>query len=292
MSSQANAADIKAVSADLQPASSTSTWAEADGLKLHVLDYGTKSLPPMLCIHGGGAHGHWFDYVAPGFTPDYHVRALDLRGHGESDWAEPPVYTFDHYASDVARVVEQLDLRDLVLIGHSMGGMVSLVYAATHPARLSKLVVVDTRTLMSADRIARMREFGARPPSSYPTRGELVERYRLEPAGTQIAPPHVVRHMAEHSARQHTDGTWRHKFDRRVYATFERRDGMPLWGEVRVPALIVKGQLSNRVDAEMMAGVRQRAPQVQFAEVAASDHHVMLDNPAGFVEAVRAFLQK
>ena len=59
--------------------------------------------------------------------------SLDLRGHGDSDWADPPAYAFEDYASDVAAVVEKLDLRDFVLVGHSMGGMVSLVYAATYP---------------------------------------------------------------------------------------------------------------------------------------------------------------
>jgi pimeloyl-ACP methyl ester carboxylesterase len=274
-----------------QPAQAKSLYTEAGGLKLHYLDYGTEGERPMLCLHGGGAHGHWFDYVAPGFTPDHHVRALDLRGHGDSAWTEPPTYSFDTYAADVNAFVEKLDLRDFVLIGHSMGGMVSLTYATSYPGRVSRLVVVDTRTLMSAARIEKMREFGKRPPSSYATHDELIQRYRLEPAGTQVAPPEVVRHMAEHSARQQPDGTWRHKFDRRVYANFERKDGMPLWAQVKIPALIVKGQISKRIDAAMMAGVRERAPHVQFAEVANADHHVTLDNPAGFVAAVRAFLK-
>jgi len=274
----------------LEPAAATSRLVEVNGLKLHYLDYGNEGLPPMLCIHGGGAHGHWFDYVARGFTNDYHVRALDLRGHGDSEWAEPPVYGFDVYAADVASFVEKLDLRDFVLIGHSMGGMVSLVYTAQHPGRVRKLVVVDTTILMSADRIAKMREFGAKPASSYATLEELVSRYRLEPAGTRMAAPEVLRHVAECSARRHPDGAWRHKFDRRVYATFERRDGRPLWEKVTIPALLVKGGLSERVSAEMQEEVKKRAPQVQLAEVPDSDHHVTLDNPRAFVDVVTPFL--
>lgn len=277
---------------DLEPAASTSRFLEVNGLRLHYLDYGSEGLPPMLCIHGGGAHGHWFDYIASAFTGNYHVRALDLRGHGDSEWAEPPVYGFDVYAADVAAFAEKLDLRDFVLLGHSMGGMVSLVYTVQHPGRVRKLVVVDTRTLMSAERIAKMRMFGTRPPSSYATREELVSRYRLEPAGSQMASPEVLRHIAKCSARQHADGTWRHKFDRRVYATFERRDGMPLWAKVTIPALLVKGALSGRISAEMYEEVKQRAPQVKLAEVPDSDHHVTLDNPRAFVECVAPFLSE
>jgi pimeloyl-ACP methyl ester carboxylesterase len=68
----------------LQAAPYTSRFVEAGGLRLHYLDYGAAGRRPMLCVHGGGAHAHWFDFVAPGLSADYHVRALDLRGHGDS----------------------------------------------------------------------------------------------------------------------------------------------------------------------------------------------------------------
>ncbi len=68
-------ASIDGSDAGIQPASSTSRFIGANGLKLHYLDYGTEGRPPMLCVHGGAAHGHWFDFVAGGFTLDYHVRA-------------------------------------------------------------------------------------------------------------------------------------------------------------------------------------------------------------------------
>ena len=115
-------------------------FVDAGGLKLHYQDFGkdheTEGRPTMLCLHGGAANGHWFDFVAAGFTPDYHVLALDQRGHGDSAWAEEPAYSYHDYASDLDKAVTKLDLRDFVLVGHSMGGMVSLVYAATYPGRL------------------------------------------------------------------------------------------------------------------------------------------------------------
>ncbi len=167
-----------------QPAASTGRFVEAGGLRLHYLDYGSgnkthhenEGRPPMLCVHGGAAHGHWFDYIAPYFSSDYHVRALDQRGHGNSDWVDPPAYSYQDYASDLAQVAEKLDLRDFVLIGHSMGGMVSLVYAATYPGRVGKLVIVDTSMKLNEERIAAMRDRGSRPGSSYATREELITR--------------------------------------------------------------------------------------------------------------------
>ena len=276
-----------------QAARYTDRFVEAGGLKLHYQDFGkgheTGGRPVMLCLHGGAANGHWFDFVAAGFTPDFHVLALDQRGHGDSVWANPPAYSYYDYASDLDKAVAKLDLRDFVLVGHSMGGMVSLVYAATYPGRMKKLVIVDTSVRLSEERLAAMRDVGNRGGSSYATREDLVARYKLRP-GNSHAPAEVVRHIAGFSARQFPDGSWRHKFDRRVYATRESLDGMPFWDRIRVPALLVKGGRSARITPEILAEVRTRAPQVELAEVSGADHHVTLDNPVGFVKAVQPFL--
>jgi len=263
----------------------------AAGLKLHYLDYGTAGKPAMLCVHGGAAHAHWFDFVAADFAHDHHVLALDQRGHGDSEWAEPPDYSYERYAADLAEVVENLDLRDFVLVGHSMGGTISLTYAAAHPGRARALVVVDSTLVMTPDRVARLREVGSRPGSTYASREEFIARYKLRPASTTTA-PETVRYLAGVSARQMPDGSWRHKFDRNVYATRETVDGLPCWNRITIPALLVKGALSARITAQVYAEVKSRCPQVELAEIAASDHHVTLDNPRSFVQAVRTFLAK
>jgi pimeloyl-ACP methyl ester carboxylesterase len=276
---------------DLQAASGTSHFVEANGIKLHYLDYGTAGGRPMVCIHGGAAHAHWFDFVAPGFTPDHHVYSLDLRGHGDSAWTDPHTYSWKHYAEDINAFVEKLDLQDFVLIGHSMGGMVSLVYAATHPGRMGALVIVDTIMLMPMDRVSKMQEFGKRPAKAYATQEDLIARYRLEPSESQMAAPEVIRRMAMHSGRQDAEGRWQHKADRGVYANFKQIAGVPLWEKIKVPALVIKGEHSKRFTPEVLAEVRALAPQVQMAEVPASDHHITLDNPHGFVDVVRKFLR-
>jgi esterase len=274
-----------------QPAPYESQFVEVGGLKLHYQDFGSANKPVMVCLHGGAANGHWFDYIAAGFTGDYHVLAPDQRGHGDSDWTNPPAYSYQDYAADLDRLAARLDLRDFVLIGHSMGGMVAMVYAAAYPGRMAKLVVVDTSINLPPERISAMREVGNRGGSSHATREELVARYRLRP-GNSLAGPEVVRHIAKHSVRQFPDGSWRYKFDRSVYAVREQMNGLPCWENIKVPALLVKGGQSQRITPEILAAVRARAPQVEFVEVPGCDHHITLDNPAGFVEAVRPFLAR
>ena len=116
----------------------TSRHVQAAGLRLHYLDYGKDGGRPMLCVHGGAAHAHWFDFVAHGFNGTHHVRAIDLRGHGDSEWAPHPDYSYERFAADLDEAVRTLDLHDFTLVGHSMGGMISLLYAATYPGRVDR----------------------------------------------------------------------------------------------------------------------------------------------------------
>jgi pimeloyl-ACP methyl ester carboxylesterase len=272
-----------------QPALYTSHFVEAGGLRLHYQDYGTAGRPPILCVHGGAAHAHWFDFFASGFVADFHVRALDFRGHGDSQWMTPPDYTYERHAADLAEIAEKLDLRDFVLLGHSMGGLVSLLYAATYPGRARALIIVDSTLRMTEDRVAMLRNVGNRPGSRYATHEEFLSRYRLRPEGTTAA-PEIIRHLAERGGRQLPDGSWTHKFDRNVYAQRNSFDGIPHCGKIKIPSLVIKGGRSPRVTPQLIAEAKAQCPTLELAEVPHADHHVFLDNPTGFERMVKAFL--
>jgi pimeloyl-ACP methyl ester carboxylesterase len=273
---------------ELQPAPYADATVEVAGLKLHVQDYGTAGKPAMLCVHGGAAHAHWFDFVAAGFTANYHVRAVDLRGHGDSGWdtSVTPDYSYQRYAADLHELTDKLDLRDFILIGHSMGGVVSTVYAGTYPGRAKAFILVDSTVAMPPERIADMQARGSREGRSYADRDELVAHYKVRPGGS-TADPRIIRHLAMNSGRRFDDGRWRYKFDRNVYATRERMDSYPFWDNIKIPAMLMKGGRSERITPEVIAGVKARAPQVEIAEVPNADHHVTLDNPQGFIEALK-----
>ncbi len=277
--------------AALEPAPYTDRYVEVGGLKLHVQDYGTAGKPQMLCVHGSAAHAHWFDFVASGLTDEYHVLALDQRGHGDSEWdrSAHPEYNYDRYAADLHQLSEKLDLRDFILIGHSMGGLVSTVYAATYPGRARAFIMVDSSLNMPAERIASMNAVGSREGSSYANLNEFLANYKIRPSGSS-ATPDMVRHLGMHSGRQFEDGRWRNKVDRNVYARRVGRNLIPYWAHIKIPALLMRGDRSNRISPQIIAQVRAHAPQVQEAEVAGCDHHVTLDNPAGFVEVCKQWI--
>jgi len=274
-----------------RPHAGSSGYVEAGGVRLHYLDYGTAGRPSMLFLHGGGAHAHWFDFVAPDLAADCHVLALDQRGHGDSAWADPPDYSYPRFAADLAEAVEKLDLRDIILVGHSFGGMVSLLYAAAHPERVSRLIVVDSMQRVSEEFVAALRTIGSREGSSYDTLDRFVARYRLRPLGASTRPD-VVAYLARYSARRSADGRWRHKVDRRVYAARHAIDGLPCWKQITIPALVIHCADSARITPAIAGQIKARCPQVEIVGVPDSGHHVTLDNPAGFVNAVRTFLAR
>lgn len=192
---------------------------------------------------------------------------------------------------DLAAVVEALGVDDIVLVGHSMGGMVALAYAATAPRRVGKLVVVDTTMKLSAERVSMLRGIGDRPGRSHASRAAYVANYRLRPAGASEVPA-TVRHLAETGCREFDDGQWRNKFDRKVYASRVGIEGLPYWEQITIPSLYIKGELSDRMNPQIAAEMHARCRQLQFSEVPAANHHVTLDNPCGFNTALRQFLGK
>jgi pimeloyl-ACP methyl ester carboxylesterase len=290
MDSQVNA-DIARIANAPQPAPYESRFIEAGGLRLHYLDYGTAGRPAMVCIHGGAANAHWFDFVAGAFSADYHVIALDLRGHGDSEWMVPAAYRFEDYAREVDEVTRKLGFKDFVLIGHSMGGKVALSYAADYPQRAGKLVVIDSNLQVSQERPSEMQDIGTRQGRDYATREEFVARFRIRPRGT-VAAPEILQHLARHSCKQTPEGTWRHKFDRKVYAEHRPVDCAACWGRVRIPAMLMKAALSERVTPQIKAEVKARCPHAEHIEIPNSYHHVTLDNPPAFNAAIKAFLAR
>src|SRR5262245_33268405 len=111
-----------------------------NGLTLSALEWGAPGRPPLCFLHGGSAHAHWFDAIAPAFADWHHVIALDQRGHGESEWpapsAEGAAYATRDFTGDLLGVMNALRWPRMILCGHSMGGHNAMAFAAWHPERV------------------------------------------------------------------------------------------------------------------------------------------------------------
>src|ERR1700761_1793262 len=112
-------------------------------LRLHYVDWGNPGAPPLVLVHGGRDHCRSWDWVADRLRHDYHVVAVDLRGHGDSAWSPDGDYTLPSYIYDLAQFIHQLSVPKGALVAHSLGGVVSLRYAGMYPETLSKLVAIE-----------------------------------------------------------------------------------------------------------------------------------------------------
>ena len=112
--------------------------ATADQLNVQVS--GPSDGQPMLFVHGFGCDQHMWRLVAPAFEPDHRVVTFDLVGAGGSDpaaWDPARYVSLDAYADDILGVVHELDLHDVVLVGHSVSAMTGLLAAVAEPDRFA-----------------------------------------------------------------------------------------------------------------------------------------------------------
>src|SRR6185369_10418241 len=127
---------------------------ESQGLRLHYADWGNDAAPPLILIHGGLDHCRSWDVIARSLQPHYHVLAPDLRGHGDSEWTKGGSYALTEYVYDLSRLVRHIAAQKVAIAGHSMGGMVGLIYAGTFPDQVSALVVLDGVTVSPDEKSA------------------------------------------------------------------------------------------------------------------------------------------
>lgn len=260
-----------------------------NGLDLHYFEAGPPDAPPVCFLHGGAAHAHWFDRVIPAFTDWFHVISLDQRGHGASAWATPPAYATQDFASDLLALMDHFGWDRMALVGHSMGGHNSMGFAAWHPERVSALVVVDSRPQLPPDRIDRMRERGQRPPRLHPTEDEAVRSFRLLPKET-TADPALLQHLAR-AGLIRTERGYRYRFDPACYANRQPVDCWPLLPRVTAPALVVRGELSPILPADMAARLGAAIPRAEVVEIKGAYHHLTLDAPEAFNRVLERFLR-
>ena len=244
-----------------------------------VWTWGTPGDPPMLLLHSLAAHSHWWDWVAPRLAQHHDVVALDARGHGGSDRADS--YHFDDYVADVVQALDALDVTAATVVGHSMGGYVGALLAARHPERVGALVIADILTGWTPTLDDFAGKQARREPPRFASREEAGAGFRLGPPQT-TAPAERIRHLGEMGVVERTPGAWHYAFDPRVFL-HPPPDPWPFLGRVRCPTLVVRGERSPVMDREACAAVAKAVARGQAAEIANSFHHLIVDDPDGFV---------
>src|SRR5690242_12594795 len=262
-------------------------FVTVNGLRLHYLDWGSPDKQPFIMLHGIGRVAHSFDHIAPRFSKDYHVIAIDMRGHGDSAWSPEGAYLVQDYANDLTAFVEQLNLRNVVLLGNSTGGRVVQVYAGTHPERVAKLVVEDVgpeRTNEIASGFARRVQ---QEENGWASEDELVAS--LMRGGGTVS-EELQRNYAHFGSKRREDGRIVWKRDPNLVQGFVPTE---LWAQVlkiKCPTIYILGGASTIVPPETQQKLRDNLPAVQIVTMPKLGHYPHQEAPEDYIRTVQGFL--
>ena len=266
-----------------------------EGTPIHYLlwpaDAGRPKPRGLLFVHGGGAHARWWSFIAPYFTRDYRVAAIDLSGMGDS--GRRTNYSSELRAEEMRAVIRDAGLGERpFVIGHSFGGYMTMKFASLYGEQIGGAVIVDSPIRSPEEEANRPHS----PPRMgnkriYPSFGEAYGRFRLMPEQS-CDNPFIVEYIARHSLMQ-VEGGWTWKFDGPAMGA--RRFGEPFREYLQAvqsrAALIFgeKSKLVSRDTASYMSSLM--GPLAPVVEVPEAQHHVMLDQPLAFVAALRMLLE-
>jgi pimeloyl-ACP methyl ester carboxylesterase len=263
-------------------------WNSEDGLRLHYRDYaGPADQPPILCLPGLTRNARDFEAVAARLAGTWRVIAIDFRGRGESEHdPQPANYKPKTYARDVLKLLDQLGIADAVFFGTSLGGLVTMLLAASDPERIAGALINDIGPVVEPVAIDRLRKYvgsGGRWKS-------WAEAGAAAASINRLAFPHYTAGDWEVFARrlcsERADGGIRPDYDMAIGEAFASNSGAPnfdpwplLDGLADKPVLIVRGELSDLFSTQTAARMVEMLPKAELVTIPGIGHAPMLDEP-------------
>ena len=267
--------------------------------RFHFLEWGDDQAPPLVLLHGGNQSAHSWDLVSLHLSARHHVLALDQRGHGDSEWSRGAHYTISEMQADAAAFLPAAGVERPVLIGHSMGGMVTLALACAHPELVRAIVVVDIGPEVN-DRGTRMiRDFVGRNVE-FDDLEEFLDR--VEQYDPYRSRAHIER-TVKYNLLRRADGRYVSKADRRRFVPAEDGDasatgrlpGAPTLEDIsrlELPVLVVRGADSNVLEMPAAERFAAALPRGELVVVEGCGHNVASQNTPGFLAALQPFLER
>jgi pimeloyl-ACP methyl ester carboxylesterase len=259
--------------------------------ELHCVIWGREQDPPVLLVHGNGAHAHWWDPLVPRLVRGRRLVALDLRGHGESGRPREIAYRLEDYERDFLAVLDALAPGPVPIIAHSMGARAALHLAAHHPERVAALALIDTTLArLEGEEVASFREKvrDRRDGKAHASYAEAIAAYRLVPDEPGV-PEAVLRDVAHHALVERAPGQWFVRFDRAVLLGDGAGD---LWDElarVRCPVRLAYAREALRHSTAEIERLRASFPAVRADELEGG-HHLFLSRPGPIGDWLVEFL--
>ncbi len=271
-------------------------------LTFHYVKWGTQG-PPIVCVHGLTANAFFFQAVADDLARDHQVYAYDLRGRGDSDKPEQG-YSVPIHAEDLAQLIDAWGLERPIIIGHSLGALVSLYFAAHYPTKLSKLILVDAGAPLPwntpEEQPAWLTAAISRLGNSVPSFEEYIQRLKLAPFLGPYWNEYTDTYF-EHDVKRSSDGSVASKGYREgvIEEGLRYAEARPeeQWANVQVPTLLLRagqGMFSDndQLLPEAAAAAAQRSiKDCHFVNYPTLNHYTILFGvEPGPVQEIRAFI--
>lgn len=238
--------------------------------------------PPLLLLHGvTGSAWLWHD-VAQTLAASRPVIALDMRGHGESDWSIDHAYTTEDHVADLQAVISELGAEQVDMAGLSWGALVGMAYAGVHPQRVRRFSIVEVEPSFGVDEFA---------VPERPQHFEKVEQVRKwERGANPVAPDALLELWARQSVRHATQGGWCRQHDPFFYKQwpFRRDNHWDALPKLSMPVLLVNGDRTF-VRAEVMQEMAKRIPNARFERLTDCGHIAPLEAPATLAGLLATF---
>jgi pimeloyl-ACP methyl ester carboxylesterase len=273
-----------------------------DGNKLAADVAGDPADPPAILLHGGGQTRHsWGTTLNALGSRGWYTLAVDLRGHGDSEWAADGDYTLDAFAGDVLAIARTFSAPP-ALVGASLGGIASLAAIGEHPDEVvaRALVLVDVAPRIEAQGRERIGAFMAEHmDDGFATLEDVADA--IAAYNPHRPRPSNVDGLSK-NLRRHADGRWYWHWDPafiggRLGGPDETRSSLvdphrlsQAAGHLTVPTLLVRGRVSDLLSEEGAQELLQLVPHAQMVDVAGAGHMVAGDRNDLFNDAVVAFL--
>ncbi len=272
-----------------------STFVSVNGVRMHYVDWGrpigVEDHPTVLLLHGDMRTSRSWDAVARYLCGQFHVIALDSRGHGDSDWPEAG-YTFGQRTDDLEAFADAVGMRNAVAVAHSTGGVVAAKLSERRPDIFSKLMLLEPMVVVT-DGFQRMVSTRAvRPRRTWGSRDEMYEYLKQHPM-TGKWRDDVIRDVVAHESFELPDGRLDMKWANASMDWKEREgdyhDLRPALRTLGKPILFVMSdsRASNFRDLIQIAG---ETPDFELLTIPDSGHNMYMDQPKLVAEAALRFI--
>ena len=266
----------------------------ADRNKLVCDVYGSGEGPTIILLHGGGQSRSSWRIAAQTFgQADFKACSLDLRGHGDSDWAADGNYCIDRFVADLVSVIEALGA-PAILMGASFGGHVSLVTAARHPSLVKALVLCDVTPWIEGRETRAMRAMMCTAAAGFASLEDAANHIdKVRGYSSNLDASRLRKHL-----RQGTDSRLYWRWDPQFFLNHDTQNShltdllTAASKNLMVPTLLIRAELSKIVTSAQVTKFCQMVPHADSAQVTGAMHTVSSNDNAQYASIVLAFLKK